>query len=548
VNLLLAAAFAVLLLIGLAWLWRTNRVTLSMEGLEDGGAVTTAAAESLTLDFRVEPASRLGAAELALDGEDITDEVEETGASLRWSPDPADPLEEGEYAFTLRVPRAVAGTASHTFRVGVDDTDPVIEIDAVEPVTPSEPVTVTGRVDETVDLLAGEDEVTVEDDGTFRIDYEVAPAGTIDLVATDLAGNATSQPLSIPVRYPATHAIHLGADAWADETVRAAVLDQMGRGFDAVVLDVKDECGLLGGPIDLDLARRTGAVTDRYDLAEAATAIRDAGGRAIARVVAFRDPVLTAWAWSNGRPQWVLQDTSGSPWPDFMAPEGCVDPGVAPPLGGGAAAFADPEVQEYLLSVVRAAGAAGFDDIMLDDVRRPSGDPANLKLELPAPVADDQTEEEEEVEADPVAEALTDFLRRARGAARSEGAYLGVTASGLSVRDPTVYGQDLARFATAADYIAPEVYPESYSSGFFNLDSPIDAPGQAVAGALGEARDQIGDLAIELVPWIQDYSGLVPYGITEVQAQIDGAAEAGSCSYVREDPARSYTAGVEPAC
>jgi len=147
-----------------------------------------------------------------------------------------------------------------------------------------------------------------------------------------------------------------------------------------------------------------------------------------------------------------------------------------------------------------------------------------------------------------MAEALTDFLERAHRVARSEGAYLGVTASGLSVRNPTVYSQDLARFATAVDYISPEVYPESYSSGFFNLDSPIDAPGPAVAGALGEAREQIGDVPIELVPWIQDYSGAVPYGAAEVQAQVDGAAEAGSCSYVREDPSRNYTAGIEPAC
>jgi hypothetical protein len=116
------------------------------------------------------------------------------------------------------------------------------------------------------------------------------------------------------------------------------------------------------------------------------------------------------------------------------------------------------------------------------------------------------------------------------------------------VRDPLAYGQDLGRFATAADYIAPEVYPESYSSGFFNLESPIDQPGRAVAGALTEAREQVGDRPVELVPWIQDYSGAVPYGPAQVQAQVDGAAEVGSCSFVREDPSRNYTAGIEARC
>jgi hypothetical protein len=547
VNLALAASFAVLLLIGVAWLWRTNRVTLSIEGLEDGGSVTTEAAEALTLDFVVDPQDRLDSAEIELDGEDITDEVEATGTSLRWTPDPADPLEEGEHAFSVRVPRAVAGTAARTFRISVDDTEPVLEVDDVEPVSLEEPVTVTGTVDETVDLMAGDEEVSVDDDGSFAIDYDVAPAGAIDLVATDPAGNATALVVLVPVRYPGTHAIHLGADSWANDAIRAAVLDQMGGSFDAVVLDVKDECGLLGGQVDLDLAGQIGANTDRYELDDAVAAIEESGGRAIARVVAFRDPALTAWAWSNRHPEWVLQDTSSSPWPDFTAPDDCADPGVAPALGGGAANFTEPEVQEYVLSIVRATAAAGFGDVMLDDVRRPSGDPANLKLTLADPV-EGEDEEAEAVSADPVAEALTEFLQRARDVARSEGAYLGVTASGLSVREPSVYSQDLARFATAVDYIAPEVYPESYSTGFFNLESPINAPGQAVAGALQEAREQVGDAPIELVPWIQDYSGAVPYGAAEVQAQVDGAAEVGSCSFIREDPSRNYTAGIQASC
>ena len=554
VNLLLAASFAVILAIGAVWLFQANRVTLSIAGVEDGGSITTAAAESIVLDFGVDPTSRLPGTTLELDGEDISDEVERTDTALRWSPNPADPLGEGEYAFTVRAPRAVAGTATRTFNLSVDDTDPVLDVDEVEPAGLDETAVLAGSVDEEVELVVGGEAASVDDDGSFRVVFDVVPAGVVDVVATDPAGNATSEQVVMPVRYPGTHAIHLGADSWANESIRAAVLDQIGESFDAVVLDLKDECGLLGGDTDIELAGQIGAATDRYDLSDAASAIQDAGGRAIARIVAFRDPVLTAWGWSNGHPEWVLQDTSSSPWPDFTAPEGCVDPGRALPLGGGAAAFADPDVQDYVLAVVEAATVAGFDDVLLDDVRRPSGDLANLKLAVAPASAEGEDGEAAEPDGegpetdDPVAVALTGFLRRARAVARAEGAYLGATASGLSVRDPSVYSQDLAQFATAVDYIAPEVYPESFSEGFFNLDSPINAPGQAVAGALQEARDQVGERPIELVPWIQDYSGAVVYGAAEVQAQVDGAAEAGSCSFIREDPDRNYTAGIEAAC
>lgn len=541
-NLGLGLAFAVLLVVGAFWLLGSNRVSLAMEGAPDSGAVTTSQAAALTLDFVVDPPSRLDAASLELDGEDVMNRTEVTDRSLRWMPDPADPLEEGAYAFRLVVPRSVAGSASQTFTITVDDTEPTVEVDPVEPVSLDEPLTISGTVDEAVELAAGDEQVEVDEDGAFALDFDVAPAGRVDLVATDPAGNATTVEVVVPVEYPSTQSIHLGADSWANESVRAAVLQQMGEAFNAVVLDVKDECGSLSSDLDIDLARQSGATTDRFDLAEAADAIHEAGGRAIARVVAFRDPTLTAWAWSNGHPEWVLQDTSSSPWPDFTAPDDCVDPGVAPALGGGASAFVDRSVQDYVLSVVEAAAAAGFDDVLLDDVRRPSGDPANLKVTIPS------AELDEDGSADPIAEVLTNFLDRARRTARSGGAYLGVTASGLSVRDPLVYSQDLARFATVVDYIAPEVYPESYSSGFFNLESPISQPGDAVAGALEEARGQIGDAPIELVPWIQDYSGAIPYGLAEVQAQIDGAARVGACSFIREDPDRNYTAGVTAGC
>lgn len=551
VNLALAAAFALIVLIGIAWLVRANRIELGLDGLAESGAVTESEAAALTLDFTVEPASRLDSASLTLDGEDIMDEVERTDRSLRWSPNPADPLAEEPHEFTLSVPRAVAGTAEQTFIVRVDDTEPELEVDPIDPVALGDELTVTGKVSDAVpaevEIAAGDNTVSVDDEGRFELAFDSAPSGAVELIATDPAGNATTTTVVVPVDYPGTHAIHLGIDSWANESIRAAVLDQMGSAFDAVVLDVKDECGFIGGDIGSDLADRIGANRRAFDLAEAAAAIQDAGGRAVARVVVYRDPALTAWAWSNAKPDWVLQDTSGSPWPDFNAPDSCDDPGRAPPLGGGAASFVDPEVRAYMLDVVRATAAAGFDDVMLDDVRRPSGDPANLAVTVPR-LPEPEPGQDRVTSLDPIAEVFHGFLAEARRIARGEGAYLGVTASGLSVRDPAVYSQDLGRFATAVDYIAPEIYPESYSSGFFNLDSPIDTPGPAVAGALEAVREQTGDVPIELVPWIQDYSGAVPYDAADVQAQIDSAGEVGSCSYVREDPDRNYTAGVEPAC
>jgi hypothetical protein len=143
---------------------------------------------------------------------------------------------------------------------------------------------------------------------------------------------------------------------------------------------------------------------------------------------------------------------------------------------------------------------------------------------------------------------LHDFLAQAHRRVRTHGVYLGASISGLSVREPATYDQELGELAPAVDYLAPEVYPESYSSGFFNLPDPQAAPGLAVQGAVRAAADQLDDLTTPIVPWLQDYSSAVTYGLTEIQAQVDGAGGVGACSWILRDPEFTFTPGIRPAC
>jgi hypothetical protein len=299
------------------------------------------------------------------------------------------------------------------------------------------------------------------------------------------------------------------------------------------VLDVKDECGVVTYDSGADLASEVGAVDERFDLEAAAAEIHERGGRAMARLVTFRDPLLARWAWANGHDDWVLQDTAHAPWPVYGDGEGCPEATNAEPIVGGFTNFASPDVQDYNLTIAEEVTRLGVDDVVLDDVRRPDGDPTYLQA-----VGIEGT----------VVEALTGFLADAQRRVRAEGAYLGATATGISVRDPAFYDQDLAAMGEVVDYLAPEVFPESYSSGYFNLADPQAAPGEAVAGALTEAKDQLGDRPTPLVPWLQDYSVDVPYGAPQVQAQIDGAASVDACSWVLFDPDATYTAGLSAAC
>ncbi len=125
-------------------------------------------------------------------------------------------------------------------------------------------------VDERVDLTAEGEPVEVDEDGHFSVTFATPPAGAVDFIATDPAGNSTA--LAVPVDGGAAvrpRAVHLSADAWADDGLRDGALALLdGEQVDTVVLDVKDECGIValrhrGGPGRPGRARSTSATTSR---------------------------------------------------------------------------------------------------------------------------------------------------------------------------------------------------------------------------------------------------------------------------------------------
>ncbi len=531
-NLALGLAFAALFVVGGIWLLRANQVTVTSD-FEDGGAVPTAGVAGLAIELQVDPTSRLNSATVRFNGDDVTDEVESTDRGFIWTP-PPDGLDEGTYELSVEVPKTVFGSETWTMTFGVDDTPPVLDVPAPEGVGIDDEVTVAGHVDERVDLTAEGEPLTVEEDGTFAVTFSSPPAGAVDFVATDPAGNVTALAVPVSVAPPESHGLYLTADAWADDGLRDGALALLDSGqVDSVVLDIKDECGVVTFGSEVELAGQVGAVDERYDLGDAIATVHDHGGQLIARMVTFRDPLLARWAWANNHPDWVLQDTADDPWPAYGDGEGCPEAVNAPSFVGGFTNFASPAVQDYNIALAEEAAALGADQVLVDDVRRPDGDATYMQV--PGRIGTN-------------VETLAGFLGRTQQTVRAEGAYLGATVTSFSVQDPTEYDQDLAAMGAVVDYLSPESFPESYSSGAFGVAEPQSDPGGTVEGAVNAAKEQLGDLATPIVPWLQDYSSAVTYGAAEVQAQVDGAAAAGACSWIVRDIDFTYTAGITGAC
>ena len=125
------------------------------------------------------------------------------------------------------------------------------------------------------------------------------------------------------------------------------------NGLNALQLDVKDEKGVIGIPLNVALAKRIGAVQPQYDARKVIKKAHEAGLYTIARIVVFQDPLLAA---KGGK--LALEKKGGGVWET-----------------SGGLAWVDPtdrRVWDYVIDVSLAAADAGFDEVMFDYVRFPT--------------------------------------------------------------------------------------------------------------------------------------------------------------------------------
>jgi hypothetical protein len=493
--------------------YRGTRVDVEQTGIDDGAVINGLEAAVMEVKLVFDSADEARSAALSFDGEAV-EEPTVTGDSMMWRP-PAE-LAEGEHLLTLSVPRMVIADAKLSWRFTVDLTPPTLEVPAVaEPVAIDQPAEVAGTAEPGTKVMAGGDEVEVDGDGRFRLDYARPPAGPVPVVAVDEAGNRTTSTVVFGVTYPSLRGVHVTAAAWSNEQLRDGILRLVDEGrIDTVQLDLKDDDGVVGYDSSVARARQIGAVTEHYDLDDAVKTIEDHGARVVGRIVAFRDPILAQAAWAAGQTHQVIQSAAGGP---YDAP-------------GQFTNFADVDVRRYNLDIAVDAVDRGVDDILWDETRRPNDDPAAMVVPGLSGSATD---------------AVSGFLAEAHSELRRRGAYQGVTVVGEAAERGDLVGQDVARIARNADYVAPEIYPGYWTPGRFGVANPITQPGDLVRGVLGQFQQVTKGSGTALAPWLQDFSvNGVSYGDAEVRAQIDAARALGVERFILWDPSVRYPAGA----
>lgn len=262
--------------------------------------------------------------------------------------------------------------------------------------------------------------------------------------------------------------------------------------LNAIMLDLKDESGLVWYDTQVETARQAGAVNPMYDLADVVERVDAAELYLIGRITVFQDPIA-----ARNIPDMAVWDTA-----------------TDAPLQTGGQMFLDPSdegARAYGLALAEEACAAGVDEIQFDYVRYPDSRPESVQF-------DGGVNQEARVSA------IRTFLEQATEALHPQGCAVAADIFGFVTRanDDGGIGQNWEQMLDVVDVASPMVYPSHYGSGWYNLEDPNDHPATLVEEALTDGMERL-PRAVVVRPWLQDFG----YSATEVRSQIEEAEQFG---------------------
>lgn len=452
----------------------------------------------------------------SLDGRDVTRLVQRTRTRAIFRPGT---LGEGEHEVAVSAGGGFLGAQGHTrLDFDVDLTPPLLDVPGPLKTSAWQPLTLSGRTDPGSRVSVAGRRVPVDDHGRFYSTLPAPQPRSVNVVAIDPAGNATTeqQPVTVTPRRPPApiRAVHVTADAWANAPLRRGILQLIAQHrINTVEIDLKDEGGIAGWNPPVALARTIGAAQPIYNLPATVRKLHALGIRVIGRVVCFRDPIFASAAWRDGRRDEVVQTPAHQEYAGY----------------GGFTNFANPVVRAYNIEIAVAAARAGVDDILYDYVRRPDGPISTMRF--PG------------LHGSPSA-AVVAFLRRSRLALRPYHTFVGASVFGIAATRPSQVAQNVAEMARQVDYIAPLVYPSHWGAGEYDVPDPNAQPFDIVRRSLFDFQRDVTGTPARLVPWLQDFSLGVAYGPAQVRAQIDAARRDGVDEFILWNPGVVYTRGA----
>jgi hypothetical protein len=289
---------------------------------------------------------------------------------------------------------------------------------------------------------------------------------------------------SVTIQQFVARAVHISGEAARD---RMGEFLQMATDteLNALMIDLKDETGLVWYMTQDPTAIEMGANFEAYDLADVVNRAHAEDLYVIGRLVVFNDPVAAI-----RQPEMAVWDSELNT-PYSANGQYFLDP-------------TDPAARAYGLDLAAEACALGVDEIQFDYVRFP-----------------DQRREsatfDEGVSSEVRVATVNGFLLDAVNLLHPMGCAVGTDVFGFITKaiDDGRIGQYWEDMASIVDVVSPMVYPSHYSTGWYGFEVPNDHPAEMVSNALTDGMARLPRNVV-VRPWLQDFG----YTAEQVRAQI----------------------------
>lgn len=293
--------------------------------------------------------------------------------------------------------------------------------------------------------------------------------------------------------------------------------------INAMVIDVKDDKGIISYEMDNAIAKEIGAVTNMIpDIDTLVDTLKSRNIYLIARIVAFKDPLL-----AEKRQDLAIKNQDGTIFRDSNG-EGWVNP-------------YNRKVWDYLVELATQAAASGFDEIQFDYIRFSTGQGIS---------AADFGEDAKTIGKE---EVITEFTKYAYEKIRPLGVFVSADVYGTIISssiDAGLVGQNYVEMSKYLDYICPMIYPSHFGEGNYGIKYPDQEPYNIIKKVLTASETSLtqipeGEHRAIVRPWLQAFTATwiahyMQYGPEEIRDQINGVYSVGYDEWILWNAASDY--------
>lgn len=306
------------------------------------------------------------------------------------------------------------------------------------------------------------------------------------------------------------------------------------NGFNAVVLDIKDESGRLSYKSSVQTAINVKAYAGMIsDISSVIEELKANDIYVIGRIVTFKDPLYAskvndiAYKKSDGS---IWTDYNGNNWPN--------------PYNNAS--------WDYPIALAKEAAELGFQEIQFDYIRFPSseGSVKNIAFGF-----DSATKTK--------SQAINSFLEKVMIEMEEYDVEISADIFGITTKrdgDFENIGQDFAKISTIVDVVCPMVYPSHYGYNEYGVSRPDKNPYKIIYHSLDDglerfesyknkhSGDSIEEISFAKIrPYYQDFTAswlgkgnYLSYGTNEVKEQIQAGYDLGIEDFCLWDPSNKY--------